>query len=495
MKEFSSLYDMVDGDAVKYISTAFRPPAAVRYSNLKCVAVHANSFGIGGLEKVVHAQCVMFRKMGMDVHLILSVPPGEDSLPLPQGVVVHTLPPLDGDYRLYMLRRATAIERIVVDNGVQLFIDSAYQNLFCARSIVMWDWVVVKRCSGVPVLLHWHNVFSRFLRMPRGDVFASAVGELSRLCDGIISLSRVDSRFFSALGFRSWFLPNPIDDSLISACERRGNRNGRTVLWCGRVTDLKRPMYALEVFKMAHAMNPGMRLVIVGGGGAGIMSSIEDFVRRNGLEQFVVIAGEQADPYPFYKEADVFLSTSQCEGYPVTFIEAIAFGLPIVCVGKAYLELVRSNKGAVVVEDGDRSAAATELVRLTTPGKDRDAAHHGVDEMWSILKDYDLSRDYERIFAEVGHGCSLVKEEPGRELNLLVDEMVRAFADGTHGRADLVRSVFADARMYKWIPLVRRIEKILAMFSLGETKRRHLLSASKCKDILGFLNGKSDVIQ
>jgi len=70
------------------------------------------------------------------------------------------------------------------------------------------------------------------------------------------------------------------------------------------------------------------RLIIVGSGAE--ESRLKRIVVALNLKERVVFAGHQSNPYPYIKHVDLFILTSEHEGFPNVLLEANALGLPIV---------------------------------------------------------------------------------------------------------------------------------------------------------------------
>ena len=102
--------------------------------------------------------------------------------------------------------------------------------------------------------------------------------------------------------------------------------------------------HATAVRAMAHLARerPDARLLLVGEGPERPL--IEDLVGRLGLGAHVRLLGQRADVSRLLATADLALLTSISEGIPLTLIEAMAAGLPIVST--------RVGGVAEVVEDG-----------------------------------------------------------------------------------------------------------------------------------------------
>jgi glycosyltransferase involved in cell wall biosynthesis len=57
---------------------------------------------------------------------------------------------------------------------------------------------------------------------------------------------------------------------------------------------------------------------------------MEAYVEELGIREKVFFLGSQSNVYPFLQQADLFLMPSRFEGMPMTIIEAMGTGLPIV---------------------------------------------------------------------------------------------------------------------------------------------------------------------
>lgn len=53
-------------------------------------------------------------------------------------------------------------------------------------------------------------------------------------------------------------------------------------------------------------------------------------IKNRKLEKYLILLGEKENPYPYYKECDIYVQTSRKEGYCISMAEAITFGKPIV---------------------------------------------------------------------------------------------------------------------------------------------------------------------
>lgn len=77
---------------------------------------------------------------------------------------------------------------------------------------------------------------------------------------------------------------------------------------------------------------------------------LENDILKLGLKDKVQFVGEKADPYPYYKNFDVFLMTSREDPFPLVCIEMGQMGIPIICFEKAVgtAEVITKGGGKIV---------------------------------------------------------------------------------------------------------------------------------------------------
>lgn len=90
-------------------------------------------------------------------------------------------------------------------------------------------------------------------------------------------------------------------------------------------------------------------------GNGKLRNRIEREIQANNLQSEVIMLGTKPNPYPYLKQADVYVQTSVHEGFCITLAEAKAFDLPIVstdCAG-AHEQLDGRENCCVVERDAD----------------------------------------------------------------------------------------------------------------------------------------------
>ncbi len=98
----------------------------------------------------------------------------------------------------------------------------------------------------------------------------------------------------------------------------------------GRLAEVKRPEWALDVFDLLRARYPKLMLVFIGDGELrGMLERRITALDADGGRR-VHMLGAQSDMAAVLRDLDVVLAASRSEGMPVALIEAGAAGLPVV---------------------------------------------------------------------------------------------------------------------------------------------------------------------
>ena len=154
-------------------------------------------------------------------------------------------------------------------------------------------------------------------------------------------------------------------------------RDGRTnILTVGRVAPNKGHRALLEAFAAYHyEYNRHSRLLIVGkeDDRLGIYTrALRLRVLELGLESAVVFTGpvSVAALKSYYLAADVFVTTSDHEGFCVPLVEAMALKLPIVALGTTAIPATVGTAG-LVLEESDPALFAASIHRIVTTERDR----------------------------------------------------------------------------------------------------------------------------
>jgi glycosyltransferase involved in cell wall biosynthesis len=135
----------------------------------------------------------------------------------------------------------------------------------------------------------------------------------------------------------------------------------RLVLSVGRLAPEKNHSSVIE----AIASVPDAVLAIVGAGPT--EAELRSQAAGAGVADRVVFAGARADAWQLMGAADAVVLASRGEGMPLTVLEALAIGTPLVATRvRGIVGLVEDGRTAMLVPEGDAAALAAALERVLT---------------------------------------------------------------------------------------------------------------------------------
>ncbi len=108
-----------------------------------------------------------------------------------------------------------------------------------------------------------------------------------------------------------------------------------------------------------------IKLIVVGDGPE--MDFLQDRVRALSLEERVVFTGyvDDSAKYSYIKNANLFVLTSLHEGFGIVFMEAMYYGLPIVCTNHGgQVDFLKNEENAILIDVGDVKACGEAIARF-----------------------------------------------------------------------------------------------------------------------------------
>lgn len=168
--------------------------------------------------------------------------------------------------------------------------------------------------------------------------------------------------------------------------------------WVGRMTDVKDTDAVLEIVGAARDRGLEAVLVMVGDGPDRVR--LEQLAHDIGIARSTFFVGYQPEVAGYYRLFDAFLLPSVNEGTPVSAIEALASGTPVVATRVGGVpDVVRDGEDGFLFEPGDTDDAAERLALLASDATLRSAL--GASGRERVLRRYSVSRlveDVDRLY-------------------------------------------------------------------------------------------------
>lgn len=200
----------------------------------------------------------------------------------------------------------------------------------------------------------------------------------SAVADDLAGLSGIDRDRFTVIH-------NPISididdtDDQSSAEAAWNGWAGKRILTVGRLKTQKNHRLLIRAFRRLLEQQDA-RLMILGVGE--LSEATAEAVREAGLDGKVVMPGQVENPAPYYRSADLFVLSSDYEGFGNVLVEALACGLPVVstnCPGGP-AEILQDGLHGRLVTVGDEVGLAVAMGDALAASHDTEALKRRADD-------------------------------------------------------------------------------------------------------------------
>lgn len=198
---------------------------------------------------------------------------------------------------------------------------------------------------------------------------------LSRLTDYLVYVCRADQEKAREVGISprrgERVIYNGVPDITFDHGKLRseiGLADSDTVV--GTVCRLAEPKNIIMFFQVARLVlernrseRPNLYFLVIGDGP--LREQCRDFISRNGLNQRVILLGSRPEAWRLVADFDIFALFSRWEGLPISIIEAMLAGKPVVATAVGGVgELVEHGRNGYLVGLSEIEAAAEFIGQL-----------------------------------------------------------------------------------------------------------------------------------
>jgi glycosyltransferase involved in cell wall biosynthesis len=341
---------------------------------MKKIAFFLPSMRGGGAERVMATLAREFANLGHDVDMILASAEGPYLSELGEGVRVISLNKKCVSYSLIDLVKYLKKEKPDV---LLSSLNNANIVSIVAKKIANTKTRVIIRQANT-LSLNQLNISGK-IRV-RDRVLPSLVRYIYPYADVVVAVSNgVKSDLIEYAGIdknKIVVIYNPVIDSKIyeRALEDIDHpwlqdRSSPVILSVGRLNrqkDYETLIRAVEIV----AKHMSIRLIILGEGGE--RRSLEKMVADKQMSEYVSMPGFVDNPFPFIKQADVFVLSSIFEGLPNVLIQSLALGTPVISTDCPYgpREILEDGLSGRLVPVQNPSMLASSLLNYFAKSED-----------------------------------------------------------------------------------------------------------------------------
>jgi len=251
------------------------------------------------------------------------------------------------------------------------------------------------RKNGIPVIFTNHTRYDLYARsyLPiAGDLIGEPaikvyLPSFCRSCDLVISPSYGMKEVLCGMGVDAPIkvIPNGVEISALLDISRNGDISDpltreslgfdpqdTVLIFTGRLGPEKNIPFLLRAFNGARLAYPDVKLLIVGDGPE--RDNLEERIRLMGIGDSIRLTG--LVPYGeigrYLAMADAFVTASVTEVHPLSVIEAMASGLPVLGIASPGIsDTVDDGETGYIVPDEDLAGFTAMMVRMLTDNEAR----------------------------------------------------------------------------------------------------------------------------
>ena len=303
---------------------------------MKVLVLHGH-LSMGGEERVLLSVLKNLVELNYDVDLLITWNHGENNLfenEIPEKVNYKFLfDNYNGKNKLikeiYRIRAKTTylkkVEKIIKENKYDVIIDYSsnllkYNNFDIKVPVFAW--------------IHFSLTFGEKLSADKIEKYKKQYKKYDKIlaiCD------TMRDEFVEILGMdknKVELVYNPIDLEAIRKKAENIDKKYENYLkqdyflQVSRLTEQKQPEHLVNIYYKLKQRGIKEKLYFIGNGEK--VELIKQKIKEYKLEDDVILLGQIENPYPFFKNAKLFVHTGKYEGLPTVLLESLAFGTPVV---------------------------------------------------------------------------------------------------------------------------------------------------------------------
>ncbi|MEP7146416.1 MAG: glycosyltransferase family 4 protein [bacterium] len=211
-----------------------------------------------------------------------------------------------------------------------------------------------------------------YIPILRGGGYPDRLKSTPNLCKFIFSHSAKNispsmylKKHFEDSGFEVEYIPNFIPIENYNYKQRENVRP--KLLWVRSFHNIYNPLLALEILKKLKNKYPDAQLCMVGPDKDGSLLKVREKAKQDNISDSLKITLKlsKAEWLKLSTEYDIFINTTDFDNHPVSVIEAMAIGLPVVSTNVGGLPfLIENNIDGILVNPKCSDEFVNQIDRL-----------------------------------------------------------------------------------------------------------------------------------
>ncbi|MBS7788109.1 glycosyltransferase [Flavobacterium sp. CYK-55] len=319
------------------------------------IAIVSHSLGVGGAERFAGTLSYMLESLGYEIHNIIV----NDSVDYHYAGRLYNLEQKSASsIGLYKkIKKGFLLRAYLKKNNISVVIDNRTRNYFWRELMT----VMMYRNYKTYYIIHSYNLLNYLPVLP----FFGKL--LYQNAHKIICVSKaIQDKVSAQYGLQNTVtIYNPIQEIHI------GNLSvqlpEKYILFFGRLDEkVKNITLLLEAFKASEISTKGYQLLILGDGPD--RDYLVQTIQKLGLNDVVQLIAFVKNPFLYVQNARFTVLSSRYEGFPMSVIESLSLGVPVVSVDclSGPSEVIQNEYNGLLVQNHNTQALGMALKRMVT---------------------------------------------------------------------------------------------------------------------------------
>lgn len=270
-----------------------------------------------------------------------------------EGYTVETV----SNKKKFTFRLFEMLWSILTSNHVDFILIDTYSTKAFWYAFICSQIARIRKINYIPIL-HGGDLPKRLSKNPKlcKKIFSNAYKN--------VAPSGYLKDVFEKAGFDNViYIPNSIELKKYQFKER--NKIEPKLLWVRAFAAIYNPTMAVDVLVKIKEIYPNASLTMVGPDKDGSMQTTKKYAEINKVEINFTGKLSKEEWWALAAEHDIFMNTTNFDNTPVSIMEAMALGLPVVTTNVGGIPfLLEDKKTALLIEKGDVNAMSRAVIEL-----------------------------------------------------------------------------------------------------------------------------------